>query len=235
MEQQDSQDHLSPLHDAPSAARERLDYNEAQGTRRRSRKTIIDRASSSSRPDFEPSVSSPLRQPSWDQGSVPSPPRGSPVVSHSYDDGSLADDEEEEPATSPPPGLERASRRGRARRARWYVEPAQSPRAAQRPASPIRLLSESSEPDLRNTSFPFFTPQEPVGSPAGSSAPNARRPRQASPSPVTPVAYDAWSALEPGQVPFEFDVSPEDSDQRPAGPRPGRSSEDAPSRRLRRG
>ncbi|KAG8414170.1 hypothetical protein J3459_014998 [Metarhizium acridum] len=106
MEQQDPHDDLSPLADLTSAAHERMSYVRAQGTRRLSRRAVLNRSLSLGRTSFEPVVPSPLGQPSWNQDSVPTP-EGSPVEPHGDDDGPRLDEGyDKEPVILHPAGLE---------------------------------------------------------------------------------------------------------------------------------
>jgi hypothetical protein len=203
MDRQEHDDDLRPLADLTSAARERLNYLDVQGSRRLSRQSIIDRSYYFGRPDYEPVISSPLRQPSWDQETV-STPRGSPddrdyrpLLTQGYDD---------EPLVLHPPGLERVSPEIWAG---WYVRHAGTSTddlpVPERPASPLQLLSESSEPDYTNTSFPFLHRQEPIGSnsqqtsiaTSGLNLPPLNPANLESPRPSSPVfvASSPWSRL----------------------------------------
>ncbi|KID90515.1 hypothetical protein MGU_02392 [Metarhizium guizhouense ARSEF 977] len=240
MEQQDPQDDLSPLADLTSAAQERLNYARAQGSRRLSRQAVLNRSLSFGGPNFEPVVPSPLGQPSWNQESVPSPE--SPVEQDSDDDGPRLDQGyDKEPVVLHPAGLERVSPEVWAR---WYVEQrddgsAQAAGVTGRSASPIQLLSESSDPDFTNTSFPFFSPQEPIGSPSRSPAASTSRPdslpldasgtdppRLPSPSPTTSNTSGRWTSINAPSTSVERGASLGNSIRRPASPAPDGSSED---------
>ncbi|OAA49471.1 hypothetical protein NOR_01394 [Metarhizium rileyi] len=156
--------------DLASAARERLNYLQAQGSRRLSRRSVRrDQSSNIRRPDFEPVVSSPLRQHSWSQEAVRTPAR-SPVPPDSFDDGPILDQGyDEEPVVLHPAGLERVSPEVWAS---WYIqeghEETSSSDVTETPVASLRMLSQSSDPDYTNTSFPFFSPQQPIGSPSPS-------------------------------------------------------------------
>ncbi|OAQ70914.1 hypothetical protein VFPPC_03304 [Pochonia chlamydosporia 170] len=237
MEKQDYEDDLRPLADLTSAARERLNYLDGQGSRRLSRHSVLERALYYGRPDHEPVISSPLRQPSWDQETVPTP-SDSPALSTSYDDRPLLDRGfDDEPLVLHPPGLERVSPEIWAS---WYVhgrdESTSMASVPERSRSPLQMLSETSEPDFTNTSFPFFSPQEPIGSHARSASiatsgldlpplnVTTDLPRPISPSPITFDLSSSWRADSP--VSYERDRSPAYNIQRPGSPAPGSGSED---------
>ncbi|KID80400.1 uncharacterized protein G6M90_00g009780 [Metarhizium brunneum] len=241
MEQQDPHDDLSPLADLTSAAQERLSYVRAQGSRRLSRQAVLNRSLSFGRPNFEPVVPSPLGQPSWNQESVPSPE--SPVEQNSDDDGPRLDQGyDKEPVVLHPAGLERVSPEVWAR---WYVEQrddgsAQAAGVTERSASPIQLLSEYSDPDFTNTSFPFFSPQEPIGPPSRSPAASISSrldslpldasstdpPRPPSPSTATSNTSGRWTSINAPSTSIERGASLGNSIRRPVSPALDGSSAD---------
>lgn len=171
MEHRNYQDDLRPLADLTSAARERLDRLDEMGSRQLTRRSVSERALYFGRSDFEPVISSPLTQPSWDQDTVPTPV-ASPTVPGYFDDRPLLDRGfDDETVVLHPPGLERVSPEVWAR---WYIDRRDGRTGAtiaqERPASPLQLLAADSEPDFTNTSFPFDSPLAPIGTNTRSSS-----------------------------------------------------------------
>ncbi|KAK2594370.1 hypothetical protein QQS21_007930 [Conoideocrella luteorostrata] len=166
-QQEDFQDDPTPLSDVTKVIHLRLDRAARAGSKRLTRRAVFERDWLFGRPDHAPVISSPLRQPSWDQSAVPASTTPH-AASLEYDDRPLLSRGlDDEPVVLHPPGLERVSPEIWAN---WYLDDLQSnaagpetePDEEQQPS--LRELSEAADPDYSSSAYPLSILQDPVGS-----------------------------------------------------------------------